>query len=213
MPKKFYGWWVAITAFFTYGLAVGIPYYGHPFFYDYYEKAFHWSRKEITFGFPLAATFSLLIGPVLVHRFKPRQLILIGTACSGLAFLGFGLMGGSLAVYYLLWLVYIIGYTFSGPIPHQVLISQWFRKHRGKAMAIVYLGVGVFGGLFPKYMAKPLTEAFNFHIALILMGAALVLVWPLTIFLLRDKPADMGQTPDGLPVTEASLSAPPESFG
>lgn len=213
MHKKFYGWWVAIACFFTYGLAVGIPYYGHPFFYDYYEKTFHWTRKEITFGFPLAATFSLLIGPLLVHRFRPRHLILIGTACTGLAFLGFGTMGGSLWLYYFLWLIYIIGYTFSGPIPHQVLVSQWFRKHRGKAMAIVYLGVGVFGGIFPKYVAKPLTEAFGFQTALMIMGALLVLVWPLAIFVLKDRPSDIGQTPDGLPATEASLTAPPQSFG
>jgi len=146
MQKTFYGWWITLATFFTFGLAVGIPYYGGPFFYDYYMQAFGWTRADITLGFPIAATFTLWVGPLLVHRFSPRRLILVGTAMTGLAFVGFGTMGGGLGLYYGLWFLYIIGYIFSGPIPHQVIISQWFRKHRGKAMAIAYLGVGVFGG-------------------------------------------------------------------
>lgn len=214
MNKRFYGWWIAIAAFFTYGFAVGVPYYGHPFFYDYYEKTFGWSRKEITFGFPLAATLSLIVGPLLVHRFKPRNLIVLGTAATGLAFLGFGTMAGSLWTYYGLWFLYIIGYTFSGPIPHQVLISQWFRKHRGKALAIVYLGVGVFGGIFPKFVAKPLTEALGFHAALMVVGALMILVWPITLLIMRDRPADIGQFPDGDPQTPASIiNEAPRDFG
>ena len=36
--KGFYGWWISIAAFFTFGLAVGIPYYGMGFYYDYYQR-------------------------------------------------------------------------------------------------------------------------------------------------------------------------------
>lgn len=210
--KMFYGWWITIALFFTYGVAVGIPYYTGPFFYDYYEKTFHWTRMEVTFGFPLAALFSLILGPFLVHRFSPRKLIIAGTACTGIALAGFGMMGGSLAVYYGFWFLYIMGYTLSGPIPHQVLVSQWFRKNRGKALAIVYCSVGVLGGTVPKLVAKPLTEAYGFHTALYVLGALLVLAWPLAMFVIRDRPADMGLTPDGLPVTGESVTAPPQSF-
>ena len=65
---------------------------------------------------------------------------MIGTALTCIAFLGFGQMK-ALSVYYALWFFYMVGYIFSGPIPHQVLMSQWFRKRRGVAMAIAYLGV------------------------------------------------------------------------
>lgn len=212
MNKRFYGWWITVAAFFTFGIAVGIPYYGGPFFYDYYEKTFGWKRTEITLGFPIAATFSLIIGPLLVHRFSPRKLIIIGTSLTALAFLGWGSMHGELPVYYGLWLLYMVGYIFSGPIPHQVIVSQWFRRNRGKAMAVVYLGVGVFGGLSQKLIAKPLTDALGFQGALMVIGALMVLAWPLALFMLRDRPSDMGQTPDGLPVTDLSASAPPESF-
>ena len=44
-------------------------------------------------------------------------------------------MGGNVSFYYAIWVLYLVGYLFSGPIPHQVIISQWFKRHRGKAMA------------------------------------------------------------------------------
>jgi MFS family permease len=213
MKKNFYGWWITFFAFFTFGIAVGIPYYGGPFFYDYYESAFGWTRTETTFGFPLAATLTLWVGPVLVHRFSPRKMILIGTGCTGLAYLGFGTMNGSLPVYYSLWFFYLVGYIFSGPIAHQVIVSQWFRKNRGKAMAIVYLGVGVFGGLSAKLVAKPLTDAFGFQGALICIGGLMLLAWPIALFGMKDRPSDVGQFPDGQETHADTHPEPPKPFG
>ncbi len=213
MEKKFYGWWITIFAFFTFGLAVGIPYYGGPFFYDYYEKAFGWKHPDVTLGFPLAATLTLWVGPILVHRFSPRMMILIGTACTAVAYVGWSQMTGSLFVYYGLWVVYVTGYIFSGPIAHQVLISQWFRKDRGKAMAICYLGVGVFGGISAKYIARPLTDAYGFQGALLIIGGLMTLAWPICLLLLKDKPSDMGQFPDGDTKEHAGQNVAPQSFG
>ena len=212
MKERFYGWWISIAAFFTFGLAVGIPYYAMPFFYDYYEKTFGWKRTDITLGFPLAAIVTLWVGPLIIPRFSPRKLIFVGTALTGLAFLGFGSMGGSLWLYYAFWLLYMTGYLLSGPIPHQIIISQWFSKNRGKAMAATYLGVGFFGGISQKFVAKPLTEWLGFQGALMVMGALLVLAWPLALIIMKDKPSDIGQFPDGDPNTHASTQVASLNF-
>ena len=145
MNKKFYGWWITIAAFLTFGFSTGLPYYNMPFFYDYYQKSYGWTRADITLGFPLAALFTLWVGPVLVHRFSPRLLVVAGTLLTFLSFVGFSQMGNNLNFYYAMWFLYVVGYIFSGPIPHQVIVSQWFRKSRGKAMAVVYVGVGEIG--------------------------------------------------------------------
>ncbi len=215
--KSFYGWWITFAAFCTFGIAVGIPYYSMPFFYDYYEKApsaggFGWSRPDITLGFPLAALATLWVGPLLVHRFSPRKMILIGTACTAVAMAGFGLMGGGLTPYYGLWVIYLVGYIFSGPIPHQVIISHWFRKKRGVAMGVAYLGVGVFAAASTKYIAKPLVEQFGFHTALQVMGGLMLLAWPIAIWVMRDKPSEIGQFPDGTPDSGGYTAPPPQSF-
>ena len=208
MKRSFYGRWIVAACVFTFGLSTGLPYYNIGFFYDYFQRSFGWSRSEITFGFPLAALLTIWAGPLLVHRFSPRKLILIGTALTFVALAGFGKMGGSLPLYYLLWVVYTAGYIFSGPIPHQIIVSNWYKLNRGKAMGIVYVGVGVIGALGAR-IVKPLTQHFGFHTALVVLGALMFLTWPIALFLMKDRPSDMGQFPDGglLPTAELSLGS------
>ena len=147
MKKAFHGPWIVFAAFITFGLSVGIPYYNISFFYDYFARDFGWSRADITLGFPLAAALTLWIGPLVIHRFSPRKLILIGTALTCVALVGFGKMPGALWIYWGFWVVYTVGYFLSGPPPHQIIVSQWYRRNRGKAMAIVYVGVGLMGSV------------------------------------------------------------------
>jgi MFS family permease len=211
MKKAFYGWWITFAAVITFGLSTGLPYYTKDFFYDYYHDAFGWSRSEMTLGFPIAALLTIWAGPLLIHRFSPRKLIIIGTGLTFVALTGFGTMGASLPVYYLLWIVYTIGYIVSGPIPHQILVSNWFRANRGKAMGIVYVGVGLIGAAAAKGVPY-LTAAFGFHKTLIILGASMFLAWPVAWFMLRDKPAEMGQFPDGALVAPKELSVKSRSF-
>jgi MFS family permease len=209
--RKFYGPWIVFAAFITFGLSTGLPYYNISFFYDYFNRDFGWSREQITLGFPLAVALTIWTGPLLIHRFSPRKLILVGTFLTFCALAGFGLMPGVLGVYYLLWVVYTIGYFLSGPPPHQFIVSNWYRRNRGKAMAVVYVGVGVIGSL-GSFLAKPLTEWFGYHMALVILGLMLFLAWPLVIFVMKDHPREMGQNPDGDPEPPAEQAIRPQSF-
>jgi MFS family permease len=208
---KFYGWYVVATAFITFGLAVGVPYYNVPFFYDYFQKSFHWSLSEITLGFPMAALLTLWVGPLLIPKFSPRKLIIAGTGCTALAFWGFGTMHGSLLLYFALYFLYTVGYLFSGPIPHQILVSHWFRSKRGLAMGTIYVGVGLCGGL-GAYLVRGLTDGYGFQNALKIMGGLILLAWPLAFFLLKDTPAEVGQFPDGADHPAADAHVPPFGF-
>ncbi len=196
MPRRFYGWWITAAAFVTFGLSVGIPYYNISFFYDYFQREFGWSRADITLGFPLAAALTIWVGPLVIHRFSPRKLMLFGTAFTAVALTGFGYMGKVLWIYYAFWVVYTVGYIFSGPIPHQLMVSHWFRRNRGKAMGIVYVGVGLMGSL-GSFLVKPLTESYGYHTALFVLAGLLFIAWPIILLVLKDKPSDIGQYPDG----------------
>src|ERR1700727_2432110 len=98
------------AAFVTLGLTVGIPYYNVPFFYDYFQRANGWSRAQITLGFPLAAVLTIWLGPLLIHRFSARKLIVAGSALTAISLVGFARMGTELWVYYALWVVFTAGY-------------------------------------------------------------------------------------------------------
>ncbi len=211
LKRRFYGWWIVTASFVTFGIAVGVPYYNLPFFYDYFQKSFHWDLQQITLGFPIAAVLTLWVGPLLIPRFSPRKLILAGTALTAVAFFGFSAMKGAIGIYFLFYFIYTVGYIFSGPIPHQILVSHWFEKQRGRAMGIVYVGVGLFGGL-GSFFVRSITDAYNFRIALIAVGALMFLAWPLGLFLLKDRPAEIGQFADGALHPSPDLKLPAHSF-
>jgi len=203
MSKNFYGKWIVLASCLTFGISVGLPYYNMPFFYDYYKNTFHWQLHDITLGFPLAALLTLWVGPLLVPRFSPRKLIVAGTALTLAAFVGFSRMTGDINVYYFLWFLYTFGYILSGPIPHQIMVSHWFKRNRGSAMGIVYEGVALVGAGGPS-LIKPLTEKYSFQTALMAIGLVMVVAWPIALFLLKDKPSEVGQFADG------DTQAPPD---
>jgi MFS family permease len=211
--NKFYGWRIVAAAFVTFGVEIAFFFYATPFFYDYFrDMIVGATRSDVVFGFPLGALLTLWVGPVLVHRFSPRWMILIGTGLIALCYVLFGTVASSLWIYYAIWFLFVVGYIFSGPIPHQVIISQWFRKKRGTAMGITYVGVGVVSALILPYVAKPLTDSLGFPSVLLAMGPMVLITWPVVLFIMKDKPSDVGQFPDGDPSNEAVTKIEPAPF-
>lgn len=208
----FYGWFIAAASFFILAMTVGVPLYGLPFFYDYFIEDFGWGRAETTAGWGLATIIILPIGGVLIHRFSPRKLIMFGAVMFAVALNCFGVMGGALVVYYAIWCVVMTGYVFSGPIPNQVILSQWFSKNRGMAMGLAYLGLGVGGALSQKFVALPLINAYGWQTALKVIGLMVLVVIPICLFVLRDRPSDKGLHPDGASEPPPEYQAEPRPF-
>jgi MFS family permease len=169
---------VAATGFLSLFSLVGIMFYGLPFFYDFWVTDFGWTRAQVTSGNALA---KLMIGPLfgflagwIIDRFGPRRLMLAGIVMGGIALIGLSRMT-SLWQFYFFYLFNALGYMCGGPLPNQVLVSRWFDKSRGKAMGIIYLGIGIGGMLVPQ-IARGLTASFGWRDALMALGILMIAV-------------------------------------
>ena len=173
------------TAFFALFSIVGFAFYGLPFFYDFFVRELGWTRAQVTSGNAFA---KLVIGPLfgffagmVVDRFGPRRLMLLGILLAGIAPIG---LGGTttLLAFYTFYLMNALGYVTGGPLPNQVMLSRWFSAGRGKAMGIAYLGIGVGGALVP-LLAHALTEAIGWRAALRVLGVLMIAIaFPLAWF-------------------------------
>jgi MFS family permease len=188
--------YILITAFMALMVIVGFALYGLPFFYDFWEKDFGWTRKFITSG---NAFSKILVAPLfgfiagwLIDRYGPKKMMLAGILMAGGALIGLGFMN-SVWMFYFFYFFNAMGYVFGGPLPNQVLISKWFDKNRGKAMGIAYLGIGTGGVLVPK-ISVFLIEKFGWHIALSGIGVLMIMIGlPLALFI-REASSKIGIT-------------------
>jgi sugar phosphate permease len=198
---------VAATGFLSLFSLVGIMFYGLPFFYDFWLTDFGWSRATVTSGNALA---KLIIGPLfgflagwIIDRFGPRRLMLSGIVMGGIALIGLSLMT-SLWHFYVFYLFNALGYMCGGPLPNQVLVSRWFTKARGKAMGIIYLGIGIGGMLVPQ-IARGLTASFGWRDALMILGILMIAVaFPMAWFV-KENPEQKA--------LEATVQEPKPAFG
>jgi sugar phosphate permease len=114
--------------------------------------------------------------------------MLSGIVMGGVALVGLSSMS-SLWQFYLFYLFNALGYMCGGPLPNQVLVSRWFTKSRGKAMGIIYLGIGIGGMLVPQ-IARSLTASFGWRDALMILGILMVAVaFPMAWFV-KENPED-----------------------
>lgn len=213
MPKRshtFYGWRIVGAAFINLFLTTGIVYYGFPVFYVSLTQSLGFTRQQAMagnfYGFLLVAPLFGLLAGVLIDRLGPRAIILCGIGFSGLSFIFLGMIS-SLWTYYFLCLTEVIGYVLAGPIPNQVLVANWFRKLRGRAMGYAYLGLGL-GGVAAPVFIHWLIENFGWRRAFEVIGVIfLVVLFPVGIWITRSSPREMELLPDGAPGGDAEPAA------
>ncbi len=167
---------VAATSFLSLFAIVGLALYGLPFFYDFMVQDFGWTRAQVTSGNALS---KVIVRPLfafaagwIIDRYGPRRMMLFGLFMAATALVGLGSIS-SLELFYLFYVFYAIGYVCGGPLPNQVLLSQWFTGSRGKAMGFAYLGVGLGGALVP-LLAHWLVRVFGWHTALVALGGLVI---------------------------------------
>lgn len=210
----FFGWWVVFASACIVFLTGGTFFYGFGAIFNPIVREFGWSRASVSLAFSLRSEVSGLAAPVvgfLVDRVGSRRLMMIGVT---LVALGFVLLSRieTLWGFYGAVFVIAIGMSATGGPVGMVAIAHWFRKRRGRALAVMTAGAGASGVMV--LVLEALISAFGWRDALLIMGGVqLAVCFPLAVSI-RNRPAEMGLHPDDDPSAEAedTTAAAPEGL-
>ena len=207
----FYGWWLVGIAVVLLTLMAVSVFQGLGTFLVALQTEFGWSRTVLSGAFSLSRAQGAVIGPVegwLIDKVGNRRMILFGYLLMAFGFLMFSQVGnnafwdlGMFRIQSGIWQFYISFITISlgsgvgGWLALMSLMNNWFVRQRSLAIATSMSGIHL-GGLLVPVLALGI-ELYGFRwttfgISIFLAG----LILPV-FTLLRDRPEDIGLSPDG----------------
>jgi len=158
--------------------------------------AFGWSRAEVSLGFTFTALTIAVCSPFigrLLDRYPARRIVIPCTAIYGLTFASLAFLTPHLS--HLLLVFFILGVVGNGTtqLGYARVVSAWFDRERGRALAAVVAGSGLGSMLFPP-IAQALISAYGWRVAYgALGGIILLLALPFAIAFLYEPEAAPGQ--------------------
>ena len=203
-PRKiFYGWWIVLTA--AIGLLFGYaPIFVFSFgvFVKFFVKEFHSNRTQISLAFTLASLMISVGSPLagrLVDRFGARLVILPAIGILGMLLVAFMFISTSLWQLYALFLSLGFIGSVTNPVAYCRVVSKWFDRRRGLALALTMLGLGVGAVVMPP-IAERLITLVGWRSAYGILGVVVLVVSiPVVGLFLKNSPKDVGLLPDGEP--------------
>lgn len=202
--RVYYGWWLVILSGFTMTIATVPLYHAMAVWSVALESQFGWSRGQLGLALTFTRIEGGLMGPIegyLTDRLGARRMIFIGLLILGVGFLIFASVQ-NIWMFYLAFIVMALGQGLGSWLPLMTTINNWFSRRRATAMGWSNVG-GRLGALLLvpaiAWAIDPEQTRLGWQLTALILGVfTLVVAFPLTR-LIRNRPQDYGQRPDGDP--------------
>ena len=160
-----------------------------------------WSRTLIAGAVSAGALASLALSPVVgwaIDRFGARPVLVVSGVVLGVALTSLAWATVPLTFYVAFAAARVVFHT-SAPIGSSTVASRWFIRKRGRAIGMIFL-IGALGGILFTMVASLVVESYGLKATWITIGLIVlaVSVAP-SLFLVAERPEDIGLRPDGVP--------------
>lgn len=209
----FYGWIIVAVTFITMGIGVNARTSFSLFFAPIVDE-FGWERGitagAFSFGFLVSAILSPLMGR-LMDRTGPRMVMELGVVLMAAGLLLAPLTTQPWHLYATIGCLVGAGSICLGYSGQSLFLPNWFVKKRGLAVGLAFAGVGV-GSIILLPWVQFLIDKGGWRSACWTLGIlVLVVLLPLNL-LLRKRPEDVGELPDGEAAPTAASVPPPSNI-
>ncbi len=199
----FYGWWNVATGFVGMGLSYAMfTIFAFGTLVKPLEEEFGWTRGELSFAITMTNFAVVIASPSLgfiIDKFGVRRVLIPSVVLMGLTVASMTLLSANIWHFYVLY--FLIPFLGAGTLPQsysRVLIA-WFSQRRGIALGISLAGFGV-GAMLVPIFAQAMIESHGWRMAYAGFAVSVfALALPMAVFILKERPGEMGLNPDGDP--------------
>lgn len=182
-------WYLPMLGCLGYSMAVLHIYIIGPFMAPL-QQAFGWSRAELSFGLTIAnfgAAFSTVLVGVMVDRFGPRRIALIGVPLLGAAVAALSTVTGSFVNWVVMWVIIFMASLFTQTTVWSSAVVGRFEASRGLALAIILSGGSLTAAVLP-LLSTWLIGLVGWRMAFMAIGLGwAAILWPLLFFFFRSS--------------------------
>jgi len=197
MGKRiFYGWYIVAACLLIAAAGIGFLNTASIFIIPVTEDL-GLSRGEFTFFRTIVVVLSAALLPVygkLARRISIKKILIIGTTISSLSFMGFA-AGSYIWHFYLIAIISGAFVNASHFMILGILINRWFDDKKGLALGIAFAGSGLGAAIMVPLVSRVI-ENYGWRSGFIFSGVtALVVLIPTILFLVKERPEDIGLSP------------------
>ena len=152
---------------------------------------FGWTREAVSAAYAVMTMAAALSAPVVGHlldRHGPRRVCAPCLAAAALAFASLSALTPRLPQLYLTFAIVGLAVMGTGPVVYTRIVSTWFDRRRGAALAVVVSGAAI-GGIAHPSMTQALVGSLGWRSAALTLGTAIVTIGvPVTLLFVRQNP-------------------------
>jgi len=209
--QVFYGWWIVLSAAGVQWFSAFLWMSSYGAYVVLLEEEFQWSKALLSGAFALTRIESGLLGPLqgwMVDRYGPIPVLRAGIVLFSIGFMLFSQVQ-NLWQFYSTFVLIALGTSLGGYATLMVSLVNWFNRYRATAISLSQLGYSL-GGLCIPLLALAL-EAFGWRVVAFSSGVLVLLLGLPMVQLVKHRPQDHGEVPDGIDYDHADAPAPPRA--
>ncbi len=183
-------------------ITFGMTIYGYGFWVEPWAAEFGASRGQIMMGITLMNAASAIMSPFVgraLDKYSIRWIVCFGAVALAAGFLVISTATGIWTILASYMLLISIAVVLVGPLSASTLVAKWFTHGRGRAIGFSSVGTSLGGFIMPMVIGYMLIEYGWRQAHVYLAFIALILIVPLTLWIVRNSPEDKGIAPEPPP--------------
>lgn len=206
--RPFYGWNIVAGAFLILAMPFAVIFLSHSIFLRPVTEALGFSATQFSLVFTIVAVSTAAVSPFMGKIIRKYDIKYVMALCGAIVSISFGVLGIAKELWQFYLLSVVIGVFATGitQIPISYIITNWFpSEKKGVATGIAFAG-GNLGAFCTILVISNLMPKIGYEKCYFILGSVMFVVTiAVSLFVIKGKPADIGQLPYGTKETTINV--------